>query len=120
MSAPDVPFEVHRALHEVRVELDQMLREAYPDADVDVHVEYNTTSILAHRASTFIPISFEMAIGAGLMAEADARRGWTPPPALPAVPWRTRAHWRLASWRMAAGWRIGSWIAGMDLSEQDD
>lgn len=85
---------------------------------VDAH--YDRTPITVNRIQSYVPMSLEMAMDAGLLTEEQARaQGWTPPEPVK-IPWRTRARWRWQAWRERAGRKVGGWLAGVDLTERED
>lgn len=103
-------------------DLNRMLREALANAGVSdpdsYRAEVDTTPLLVHRQSAYIPVSTELALDAGLITEEEARaQGWTPPP--PPTR-RDRLRWRWQAWRERVGRKVGGWMAGVDLTEGDE
>lgn len=105
-------------------DINRMLRESLAAAGVadpdSYSAEVDTTPLLVHRHSGYIPVSTEQALDAGLITEEQAReQGWTPY-VPPPVPWRRRLRWRWQAWRERAGRKIGGWLAGVDLTEREE
>jgi hypothetical protein len=103
-------------------DLNRMLAEGYArlTADLPASDTPPLATMTVHKHASYVPMSLEQLLDAGLITEAEARaQGWipyVPPP----VPWRSRLRWRWQAWRERTGRKVGGWLAGVDLSERDE
>jgi hypothetical protein len=107
------PDDLRAAMDRIFAEVLGTLDQPPPDAGP-------LPTITVHKYSSYLMLSVDQQLDAGLITEEQARaQGWTPYVA-PPVPLSRRLRWRWQAWRERTGRKIGGWVAGVDLSGRDE